>query len=114
MQSTLLTAARLGAGSVAVPALGTGAAGVPFEESALAIASAVRTHVLLGGSSVRHVSFLLADAPKREAFREVLESVLFEDAGVAPDVGLPAPPASVEDRTLRADEANTLSRDDAA
>jgi len=114
MQATLLTAARLGAGSVAVPALGTGAAGVPFEASALAIASAVRAHVLLGGSSIRRISFVLADAAKLRAFREALESVLFEDAGLPPDVGLPAPPISVEDRTQRADGSTTLSPTSAA
>lgn len=114
MQATLLTAARVGARSMAVPALGTGAAGVPFEASALAIASAVRTHVLLGGSSIRRISFVLADAAKLQAFREVLESVLFEDAGLPPDVGLPAPPLSVEDRTLLADGSTTLPPTSAA
>jgi serine/threonine-protein kinase len=114
MQATLLTAGRLGAGSVAVPALGTGAAGVPFEASALSIVSAVRTHVLLGGSSIRHFSFVLADAAKLRAFREVLESVLFEDAGLPPDVGLLAPHISVEDRTVQADGSTTLQPNSAA
>jgi hypothetical protein len=74
----------------------------------------VRTHVLIGGSSIRHFSFVLADAAKLRAFREVLESVLFEDAGLPPDVGLPAPHISVEDRTLRADGSTTLSQTSAA
>jgi serine/threonine-protein kinase len=113
-QATLLTAGRLGARSVAVPALGTGAAGVPFEASALSIVSAVRTHVLLGGSSIRHFAFVLADAAKLRAFREVLESVLFEDAGLPPDVGLLAPHISVEDRTVQADGSTTLQPNSAA
>lgn len=114
MQATLLTAARLGARSMAVPALGTGAAGVPFEASALSIVSAVRTHVLLGGSPMRRISFVLADGAKLRAFRLALESVLFEDAGLPPDVGLPAPPISVEDRTLLAEGSTTLAPTSAA
>jgi hypothetical protein len=110
MQATLLTTARLRARSVAVPALGTGAAGVPFEASALSIASAVCTHGLLGGSSIRHIAFVLADAAKLRAFREVLESVLFEDGGVPFDFGLPSPGVSVDDRTLRADGSCTQSQ----
>lgn len=113
MQATLLKAAQLKARSIAVPALGTGAAGVPFEASALSIVTAVRTHVLLGGASTRHISFVLADTAKLKAFREVLESVLFEDAGMPPDVGLPAPHISAEDRTLRADGSTTLPQDSA-
>jgi hypothetical protein len=114
MQATLLAAARLGARSIAVPALGTGAAGVPFEASALSIVSAVRTHVLLGGSSIRRISFVLDDEAKLMAFREVLESVIFEDAGMPPDVGLPAPQISVEDRTARAEGSTGLSQTSAA
>jgi O-acetyl-ADP-ribose deacetylase (regulator of RNase III) len=114
MQATLLTAAKLGERSLAVPALGTGAAGVPFEASALSMVSGVCTHVLLGGSSIRRVSFVLADAAKLRAFRDVLESVLFEDAGLPPDVGLPAPPASVEDRTVRVDPSAPRSQPSAA
>jgi O-acetyl-ADP-ribose deacetylase (regulator of RNase III) len=113
MQATLLTAFSLGLRSLAVPALGTGAAGVPFEASALAIASVVRNLALLGGSPIARISFVLPDARKLQAFRQVLESVLYEDSIAPIDVGLPAPPAVVEDATVGADESWTRSGESA-
>ena len=101
-QSTLLTAASLGARSIAFPALGTGAGKVPFEASALSIAAAVKSQILLGGSPLRRITFVLADAAKLRTFRQVLESVLFEDRTVPNDVGLPASPVSPDAHTLRA------------
>jgi O-acetyl-ADP-ribose deacetylase (regulator of RNase III) len=91
MQRALLTAEEEGLGSLAVPALGTGAGRVTVEASARAEAAALRWHLLLGGSRLREVRFVLFEESLRERFRDVLESVLLE-AGDAPtpEVGRPS------------------------
>jgi eukaryotic-like serine/threonine-protein kinase len=61
-QRALLLAEELGLRSLAFPALGTGVARVPPEASAYAVGSALREHLLLGGSRLRLVTFVLYDA----------------------------------------------------
>jgi O-acetyl-ADP-ribose deacetylase (regulator of RNase III) len=99
MQSTLIAAERLGLSSLAIPALGTGAAGVSLEASAAAIATAVRTHVLIAGSRLRRLSFVLYDAEKTRVFRDVFESVFLADASAPVDAGLPTPSFAFDDKT---------------
>jgi serine/threonine-protein kinase len=102
MQSTLLTAERLGITSLAVPALGTGAARVTLEASALAMAAAVRTHVLLSGSKLERISFVLYDTEKLRVFRDVFESVFLSEEGVHLDAGLPIQSPASDERTVLA------------
>ncbi len=79
MQRALLTAEEEGLRVLAIPALGTGSAGISFEASSSAIAAAVRFHLELGGSRFREIRFVLFDHVKCEAFREVLEGRLLGD-----------------------------------
>jgi serine/threonine-protein kinase len=102
MQATLLEAERLGLTSLAIPALGTGAAGVTLETAAAAIATAVRTHVLLAGSRLDQVSFVLPDAEKLRVFRDVFESVFLSEGGAVADAGLPVSSPDFEATTALA------------
>jgi serine/threonine-protein kinase len=102
MQATLLEAERLGLTSLAIPALGTGAAGVTLETAAAAIATAVRTHVLLAGSRLDQVSFVLQDAEKLRVFRDVFESVFLSEGGAVADAGLPVSSPDFEATTALA------------
>jgi serine/threonine-protein kinase len=102
MQRALLTAEEEGLGSLAVPALGTGAGRVTVEASARAEAAALRWHLLLGGSRLREVRFVLYEDSLCERFRDVLESVLLDAAHVLmPEVGRPSQPVAgaPDDRT---------------
>jgi len=73
---TLLLADDLGLKSLAIPALGTGASRVTTEACANALATALRHHLLLGGSRLRQVRFVLRDAEVLSVFREVAEDAL--------------------------------------
>jgi O-acetyl-ADP-ribose deacetylase (regulator of RNase III)/tRNA A-37 threonylcarbamoyl transferase component Bud32 len=88
---TFLVAENLGLRSLAIPALGTGASRVSYETSAGAIATALRHHLVLGGSRLRRVTFVLRDDQVRNVFREVAEEALRDADRVSPtyDVGLP-------------------------
>lgn len=93
---TLLEADMLGLRSLAFPALGTGASRVTIEMCANAIASALRAHVMLGGTRLRRVEFVLRDEPTLEAFRAVAEDALHADNDVPMlDLGLATDGASV-------------------
>ena len=105
MQSTLFAAERLGMTSLAVPALGTGAAGVTLEASAAAIAAAVRTHVLLAGSKLDRIAFVLYDTEKLRVFRDVFESVFLSGEGARVDAGLPIQSSAFDERTVLATRA---------
>ena len=101
MQRVLLTAEEEGLNSLAIPALGTGAGRVTIEASARAEASALRWHLLLGGSRLREVRFVLYDESLRERFHDVLESVLLDQDAPTPEVGRSAHllTAAPDDRT---------------
>lgn len=86
-QRALLMAETEGLRSLAIPAIGTGAARVSLESSAASLAASLELHLRLGGSRLRHVEFVLFDEGKRRAFAEVLESVFLGGAMTA-DVGL--------------------------
>ncbi|MBL8715952.1 MAG: serine/threonine-protein kinase [Myxococcales bacterium] len=89
---TLLLADELGLRSLAIPALGTGAARVSVETCANAIATTLRWHLMLGGTGLSRVKFVLRDASTTERFAEVVEQALRGDraAGPALDIGRPA------------------------
>ncbi len=88
-QRALLQAEELNLSTLALPALGTGAARVTIEASAFAQISALKWHLALGGSRIREVRFVLYDERKLDAFREVVESVMLEAAADgAIDLGL--------------------------
>jgi serine/threonine-protein kinase len=105
MQSTLFAAERLGMTSLAVPALGTGPGGVTLEASAAAMAAAVRAHVLLAGSKLDRISFVLYDTEKLRVFRDVFESVFLSEDGARVDAGLPIQLPGFDERTALATRA---------
>jgi serine/threonine-protein kinase len=89
----LAAADRLGVRTLALPALGTGAARVSMETCANAMASALRWQLMLGGSRLKRVTFVLGDEAKLAVFRDVaveaLRGAMDSDRGSLSDVGLP-------------------------
>lgn len=79
-QRTLLLAEELGLKTLAIPALGTGVAKVPPEACAYAVASALYSHVLLGGSRLREVRFVLFDKTTLDIFIESLDGLLLGES----------------------------------
>ncbi len=75
VQRALLTAEELGLRSLAFPALGTGEARVAPEACAYATAMALYWHVLLGGTKLREVRFVLYDKTTFDIFTEELDGV---------------------------------------
>ncbi|MEW5738759.1 MAG: serine/threonine-protein kinase [Myxococcota bacterium] len=91
--------------TLAIPAIGTGAAKVSLEASAASMAAALKLHLQLGGSRLRALDFVLYDEAKRRTFAEVLESVFLgdvvrDDVGLADDASVPDSAATVVRRTL--------------
>ena len=74
--------------SLAIPAVGTGAARVSLESSATSLASALELHVRLGGSRLEHIDFVLFDEAKKRTFDEVLESVFLGRGNASHDIGI--------------------------
>jgi len=93
MMRALAEADRLGVRTLAMPALGTGAARVSMETCANAMASALRWRLVLGGSRLKRVTFVLGDEAKLAIFRDVaveaLRGAMDSDRGPRADVGLP-------------------------
>ena len=89
-QRALLLAEELGLRSLAIPALGTGMAQVARESSAYATASALYWHVLLGGSRLREVEFVLHDEETFAIYVEELSSVFLGDGDLAEEVAVTA------------------------
>ncbi|MGH7296576.1 MAG: serine/threonine-protein kinase, partial [Polyangiaceae bacterium] len=91
MQRAIALANRLGLRTLAFHALGTGAARVSIETCANAMMTALRWHLVLGGSRLQRVTVVLSDAAKLAAFREVALEALHGAAQPAPepDLGLP-------------------------
>ena len=91
MQRALLLSDELGTRSLALPALGTGAGRVTLETCANSMMTALKWHLQLGGTRLRQVQVVLADASKLAIFREVAEEALRDgDRRAVVDVGLPA------------------------
>lgn len=101
-QRAFLMAEAEGLRSLAIPAIGTGAAKVTAEASAASLASTLELHLHLGGSRFTHLDFVLTGEEKRKTFEEVLESVFLGGARDS-DVGL-------LDSGAMADEATTFLR----
>ncbi len=88
---TFLLADELGLRSLAIPALGTGASRVTIEMCASALASALRMHVMLGGTRLRRVEFVLRNEPTLDSFRAVAVDALHADNDIPLlDLGLPS------------------------
>jgi serine/threonine-protein kinase len=87
-QRALLLADELGHKTLAIPALGTGAARVSLETCASAMLTALRLHVTLGGARLRQVEVVLRDAESLETFRDVADESLHGDTEA--DIGLAA------------------------
>jgi len=81
-QRAFLLAEELGLRTLAVPALGTGKARVTPESCAYATASALYWHVMLGGSRLREVRFVLYDKHTLDVFIEELDGVILGDSEV--------------------------------
>lgn len=97
-QRAFLYADEYGLRSLAVPALGTGAARVSIETCANAMMTALRWHLAVGGTRVTNVNVYLDSEAKLRTFREVADEALRDqdDPPGLVDVGLPASgPASV-------------------
>ena len=69
----LLLADEHGCHSLAVPALGTGAARVALEMCANAMTTTLRWHAMLGGMRTRSITVWLDSEAKRRAFQDVAE-----------------------------------------
>ena len=79
-QRVFLLAEELGLRSLAIPALGTGAAQIVPEASACAVGSALLQHLHHGGSRQPEVRFVHNHQPTREAVNEVLDDLFLRDA----------------------------------
>lgn len=101
-QRAFLMAEAEGLRSLAIPAIGTGAAKVTPEASAASLASTLELHLHLGGSRFTHLDFVLTSEDKRKTFEEVLESI-FLGGSRGSDVGL-------LDSGAMSDEAPTILR----
>lgn len=84
----LLAAEELGARTLAMCALGTGAARVTLETCASAMMSTLRFHLQLGGSRLTKVTVYLADEDKLRRFREVALDTLHVMRESDGDVGI--------------------------
>jgi hypothetical protein len=82
---------------LALPALGTGAAGVTLEACAAAMGAAIRWHLELGGSRRTDLHFILYDDHSKQVFGEVLEWALLGEDEHMLDVGLPQVAAHIDD-----------------
>jgi serine/threonine-protein kinase len=82
-QRALLMAEELDLRTLAIPALGTGVARVAPEACAYAVASALLQHVLLGGSRLRDVRFVLYDRETHDLFVEQINGVLLGESEIA-------------------------------
>jgi len=88
----LLLADEHGCQSLAVPALGTGAARVGLEMCANAMMTSLRWHTMMGGMRLRELTVWLDSEAKRRVFQDVAEEVFgLGEVGVlrAVDLGLP-------------------------
>ncbi|MFO0586389.1 MAG: serine/threonine-protein kinase [Polyangiaceae bacterium] len=107
-QRTLLLAEELGLRTLAIPALGTGKAKVVPEASAYAVASALRLHLMLGGSRLEEVRFVLYDKLTLDIFIEQVSGVFLgeEDTSVEQEGAREATAAF--DETVRLDTSATM------
>ncbi|MFO0600523.1 MAG: serine/threonine-protein kinase [Myxococcaceae bacterium] len=87
-QRVFLRAEAEGLRTLAVPAVGTGAARVSLEAAATSLAMALELHLRLGGSQFQRIDFVLFDDAKKRVFDEVLDSIFLGRSGESTDDGL--------------------------
>lgn len=110
-QRTLLAAEEHALHRLAIPALGTGVAGIALEASANAIGSALRVHLELGGSRLQEIRFVLYDEAKLQAFREVVLCLFLGSSDEGPaDFGLPSVRHRVSAEALSIDAETLFDR----
>jgi serine/threonine-protein kinase len=104
-QRVFLLADELGIKTLAMPALGTGIARVSLERCANAMMTALKWHVLLGGSRLEEVHVVLENEAKLKLFQGVAEEALRDedDAPELVDLGLP-----VTDVVVRGDSSTHI------
>jgi serine/threonine-protein kinase len=109
----LLLSDELGHATLAMPALGTGAANVSMEMCASAMMTALRWHLALGGSRLRSVRVVLADEGRLRTFRDVTHEALRTHGpeSAAADVGLAAEEVAVRPDAATHLDARTRSRE---
>jgi eukaryotic-like serine/threonine-protein kinase len=107
-QRALLLAEELGLKTLAIPALGTGVARVAPEACAYAVASALHQHVVLGGTRLREVRFVLYDKDTLELFIEELNGVFLGEADFVEQTARPRSDPALEE-TLHLESVRTQS-----
>ncbi|MBK8252445.1 MAG: serine/threonine-protein kinase [Polyangiaceae bacterium] len=100
-QRALLLAEELGLRTLAIPALGTGLAKVAPEASAYAVASALRLHLLLGGSRIQEVRFVLYDQMTFDLFVEQVGGVFLGDEETGEEQQIASDLSVALDETVR-------------
>jgi eukaryotic-like serine/threonine-protein kinase len=100
-QRAFLMAEELGARTLAIPALGTGLARVTPETSAYATASALYEHLLLGGSRLREVKFVLYDTDTMNVYMQELADILHTEVdAIGNQVTVSIPDVSYDETLL--------------
>jgi serine/threonine-protein kinase len=102
-QRAFLLADELGLKSLAIPALGTGVAKVAPEASAYAAASALRLHLMLGGSHLEEVRFVLYDKLTLDLFIEQVSGVFLGEEETSVEQEGASALTSALDETVRID-----------
>jgi O-acetyl-ADP-ribose deacetylase (regulator of RNase III) len=109
MHRALFLAEEMGLKRIAVPALGTGQGGVRLEACAQAIATTLRLHLSLGGSTLEEVRFVLYDDPAHAAFVDVLHGVFLSGHEIVDShAEVPACDADFDAPTLYASDTGSV------
>jgi serine/threonine-protein kinase len=82
-QRAFLMAEEFGLHTLALPALGTGAAHVSPESCAYAMTATLYWHVLLGGTQLQEIDIVVYDEAMRTVFVEALEDAILGDVDAA-------------------------------
>ena len=109
-QRAFLLADSLGLETLAIPALGTGVAQVSPEASAYAVASALRLHLLLGGSHLQEVRFVLYDKLTLDLFIEQVSGVFLGEEETSIEQEGATELTTALDETVRLDTTPTLPK----
>jgi serine/threonine-protein kinase len=105
-QRVFLRAEDLGLRTLAIPALGTGMARVVPEASAYAVASALRFHLLLGGSRLEEVRFVLYDKGTFELFVEQVSGVFLGEEDTSEEQEGASDLSAALDETVKIDASS--------
>ena len=107
-QRALLLAEDRDLKTLAIPALGTGVAKVAPEASAYAVASALRLHLMLGGSRIEEVRFVLYDKTTLDLFIEQVSGVFLGEEETSEEQEGARELDRALDETVRLDTSNGL------